>query len=358
VLGGRYRLEERVGAGSMAVIWRGFDEVLDRRVAVKVLSDHHLAHDPEQAIRTEARRAGGLSHPNIGVVYDFGECSESDGGVRPYVVMEWIDGPCLAQLLMDGPLPWRTAVQIAAEVAAALATAHANGVIHRDVKPGNIMLGGAGAKVVDFGISAVIGQPTADAVDGFILGTPRYLAPECIVGGEVGPAADVYALGVLLYEMLAGNPPWRAETGRAVLRAHLRARPRRLPSVPGLPHAVGELYWQALAKNPRTRPSSVHCASVLAAAARSADLSETPAVATAGSHHPTDLTGRTPAVRWRHRMAQLLQPTEASDAGVARKPSRTRLASLVALTIGWFAHVDQVEPYRPRIRFLGFPGDH
>jgi serine/threonine protein kinase len=178
VIGGRYRLVERLGTGGMSVVWRGFDETLSRPVAVKVLAPR-LAGDRtfRDRLRQEALAAARLCHPHITGVYDFGESPFSDRLTVPYVVMELNEGESVAaRLQRHGPLPAGEAVLIAAEVASALATAHASGVVHRDVTPANVMLTGAGSKVVDFGISALVGQRDA-APDGSLLGAPASLAP-------------------------------------------------------------------------------------------------------------------------------------------------------------------------------------
>ena len=260
-VGGRYRLIERLGTGGMSVVWRGHDEILGRPVAVKVLSAH-LAAEPtfRTRLRQEALAAARLGHPHITAVFDFGE-----HGAVPYVVMELNDGEAVsARLRRDGPFPWREAVTVAAEVASALATAHARGVVHRDVTPANVMLTGAGAKVVDFGISALTGQQDA-APDGSLLGTPAYLAPERLGGGPVAPAADVYALGLLLYRLLTGRLPWPAGTTTEALRAHLYAEPEPVPDLPGMPAEVADLCMRCLAKQPEGRPEAEEVATALAA---------------------------------------------------------------------------------------------
>jgi serine/threonine protein kinase len=203
LIGGRYRLHDRLGSGGMSVVWEARDEVLDRDVAVKVLAPA-LAEDPEllRRIHAEARAAAGLRHPNVVAVYDYGE-TDDRGRLVPYIVMELVTGRSMTELLTGGPLPWRLAVLIGAQVAAALASAHAHGIVHRDVKPGNVMVTAAGVKLVDFGISATIGD--ADMAEGQLLGTPAYLAPERLDGGHVRPATDVYALGLLLFLGLAGG---------------------------------------------------------------------------------------------------------------------------------------------------------
>jgi eukaryotic-like serine/threonine-protein kinase len=256
VIGGRYRIVERLGAGGMAVVWRAFDEVLGRPVAIKVLA-RNLAGDPDFArqIRLEARAAARLAHPNIGVVYDYGECADTDGQRIPFIVMELIDGPSLAEIVTPGGLPWRQAVAICGEIASALAAAHARGLVHRDVKPANVMLPAAGVKVVDFGISAVVGEQADAAPDGKVLGTPAYVAPERLIGAPVGPASDVYALGVLLHVALTGRLPWQVE-GSRLLRAHLELPPDPLPLVDGMPSEVVELYQDCLAKDPAERPAA------------------------------------------------------------------------------------------------------
>jgi eukaryotic-like serine/threonine-protein kinase len=266
VLGGRYRLIERLGAGGMSVVWRAYDEVLGRPVAVKVLAAKLATNrDSRDMIRAEAQAAARLSHPHITSVYDYGE-STTDGVTVPYVVMELISGRTLAERLAHGPLPWRAALRLGAEVAAALAAAHARGLVHRDVKPANVMLTAAGAKVVDFGIAAVAGESGAPGPDGMVLGTPAYLAPERLAGGPVRPATDVYALGLLLYRALTGELPWQAETTTQMISAHVYQEPSPLPAVEGLPDGVADLCLRCLSKNPADRPTSREVARTLAAA--------------------------------------------------------------------------------------------
>jgi hypothetical protein len=273
LLAGRYRLVERLGAGGMSVVWRGFDEVLGRQVAVKVLPPSTSA-DPSfrRRLRAEAQAAARLTHPHITNVYDYGEATTVDGEPVPYVVMELVDGESLAAVLARvRMLPWPTAVRISAEVAAALASAHARGIVHRDVTPANVMLTPAGAKVVDFGISALIGENDTDP-DGSLMGTPAYLAPERLEGGQVSPATDVYAVGLLIYRMLIGQLPWDVGTTTALLRAHQYVEPEPLPPVEGLPHSVEALIARCLEKHPADRLSSAELASVLAGISAGAPL--------------------------------------------------------------------------------------
>ncbi|MEV0717179.1 protein kinase, partial [Asanoa sp. NPDC050611] len=257
-VGGRYRLVERLGAGGMSVVWRGYDEVLGRQVAVKVLAPT-LADDRvfRARIRTEAQAAARLSHPHIVGVYDYGESAGA-----PYVVMELVDGVPLNAVTT--PMPWRDAIAICAEIGSALAAAHARGVVHRDVAPGNVLLTAMGAKVVDFGISAVVGEQEIDA-DGSLLGTPAYIAPERLDGGQVSAAADVYGLGLLLYRCLAGRLPWPGSSRVELLKAHLFVEPAPLPEIDGLPPEVADLCMRCLAKAPGERPSSAEVVVLLGA---------------------------------------------------------------------------------------------
>ncbi|MFC4064893.1 serine/threonine-protein kinase [Actinoplanes subglobosus] len=271
LLAGRYRLVERLGAGGMSVVWRGFDEVLGRQVAVKVLPPSTSA-DPSfrRRLRAEAQAAARLTHPNITNVYDYGEATTVDGEPVPYVVMELVDGESLAAVLARvRTLPWPTAARISAEVAAALASAHSRGIVHRDVTPANVMLTPSGAKVVDFGISALIGENDTDP-DGSLMGTPAYLAPERLEGGQVSPATDVYAVGLLIYRMLIGQLPWDVGTTTALLRAHQYVEPEPLPPVDGLPQVVDALIARCLEKHPGDRPSSAELAGALATIAAGA----------------------------------------------------------------------------------------
>ncbi|WP_127552286.1 serine/threonine-protein kinase [Actinoplanes sp. OR16] len=258
---GRFRLRDRLGTGGMAVVWRAGDEVLGRDVALKIL-DPRLAHDPAllARVRDEARAVARLRHPNIVNVYDYGEAP----GPLPYVVMEIAEGRSLSHLLSGGPLPWRVATLVAVQVAAALAAAHDADVVHRDVKPGNVMVGGGRVKLVDFGISAATGDD--DLAGGQLLGTPAYLAPERLEDGVVRPATDVYALGLLLYRTLAGRLPWDASTTTQMVLAHRYREPDPLPPIAGLPEEVAALCRRCLAKAPDGRPAAAEVAALLAEA--------------------------------------------------------------------------------------------
>jgi serine/threonine protein kinase len=253
LLARRYRLIDRVGAGGMSVVWRARDEVLDRLVAVKWLGSE-LADDDlfRDLVRREAWATARIKHPAVAAVYDYGEVSGLDGQSRAYVVMEMLDGDSLAARLRRGPIPWREAIAIGAEVADALATAHENGVVHRDLSPDNVMLTSSGLRVFDFGIAAPVGEPDDDST-GSTFGTPAYVAPERLDGLPAQTATDVYCLGVLMFEMLTGVPPFPEDTWNP--DAPLTERPAPRPrGVPGLPAAVARLVQRCLTHDPAGRP--------------------------------------------------------------------------------------------------------
>jgi serine/threonine-protein kinase len=263
LINGRYQLVERLGEGGMSVVWRAHDRVLGREVAVKVLASRLSADaDWRRRIRAEARAAARLSHPNITSVYDYGETD----GDAPFVVMELLRGPNLDERLRSGPLPPAAAVRICAEVAAGLAAAHAAGLVHRDVKPANVMVTPEAAKVLDFGIVGIAGVPDAPG-DHQVLGTPAYLAPERLVSDDVTPASDVYAFGLLLYRCLTGRLPWDTGTSTQMVMAHMTVAPQALPQLPGVPSDVRELCMSCIAKDPADRPAAVVVAAALARAA-------------------------------------------------------------------------------------------
>ncbi|MFI6271412.1 serine/threonine-protein kinase [Micromonospora zamorensis] len=291
LLAGRYRLLERLGSGGMSAVHRAYDEVLERDVAVKVLVA--TDHNARQRIRGEAKAAARLSHPHVTSVYDFGE-SLVDGAQVPFVVMEMLGGHTLEQRLAAGPLPPRAGLRVCAQVASALAAAHGQDLVHRDIKPANVMLTPTGAKVLDFGIAAAAGESEID-FEGRLLGTPAYLAPERLEAGEVLPACDVYALGLLLHRVLTGRLPWPAEAQTGMLRAHTHVEPDPLPRVDGVPPEVHRLYRWCLARDPVDRPPAVEAARILLAAASAA----TAVVEAAGAVDPaadgTEQPGDTPA---------------------------------------------------------------
>jgi serine/threonine-protein kinase len=321
LLGDRYRLIAPLGAGGTAVVWRATDEVLDRAVAVKLLATR-AAGDAAVVgrLRAEAQAAARLHHPHVVAVHDFGEAARPAGPPVPYVVLELVEGRCLSEVLADGPLPWRDAVRIAAEVAAALAAAHARGIVHRDVKPENVMLTTDGAKLVDFGISATIGEVDTGP-GGELLCTPAYLAPERLQTGPVRAACDLYGLGLLLYKSLTGEFPWRWERTSELLAAHRHIAPAPLPPVSGLPPEVAALCQRCLAKRPGDRPRSAEAARVLAVAAAGAGniVGSVAAPARAAVPEPalTKVEHRTSRLRSRRRRMLAVAVAVVVLAGVA-----------------------------------------
>lgn len=270
MLGGRYHLDEVLGVGGMSTVWRARDEVLGRNVAVKVLSGRYADDAPSrQRIRIEARAAAALAHPNVAQVHDFGETDE--GGQRiPYVVMELVPGPTLEQRVATELLPPAVVFRVCAEIAAGLAAAHADGLVHRDVKPANVILAPTGAKVVDFGIAAAADPDVAARVgelDDELLGTADYLAPERLTDDAVTAASDVYSLGILLYKMLTGHLPWAVSGSTDLIDAHLHTPPAPLPPLRDVPARVAALCQRCMSKDPARRPTAQQVAAVLADAA-------------------------------------------------------------------------------------------
>lgn len=247
---GRYRVERVVGGGAMATVVVARDDELGRRVAVKLL-DESLAADPSFRARftREARLAAALSHPNIVTVFDAGE---AEG--RPYIVMEYVEGRTLdVRLREEGPLAPSAVEHIARQVCAGLEHAHAHGLVHRDLKPGNLIERSDGTvKIGDFGIAR--GDDTTELTEaGTIIGTAAYLAPEQAEGGPITPQTDLYALGVLLYELLAGRRPWDVKS----IGDLARRRTEAVPALPAsVPRGLREAVERCLAPDAVDRPAS------------------------------------------------------------------------------------------------------
>jgi serine/threonine-protein kinase len=251
LLAGRYQLDEPIGTGWFSEVWRATDAALSRPVAVKLLHPAY-AQQPEALarFRAEARHAAALWHENITHIYDY---DEPAGGPQPYLVMELVDGPCLTGVLAGGPLDAARTMDVVAQAAAGLQAAHAKGLVHRDVRPGNLLLASSGTvKITGWGISHAAGS-VPGTVTGIVTGTAEYLAPERMAGAQAGPASDLYALGVVAYECLAGAPPFVGEPP-AVACAH---RDHPVPPLPGsVPTEVSALVMRLVAKDPARRPGS------------------------------------------------------------------------------------------------------
>ncbi|MBN1484697.1 MAG: Stk1 family PASTA domain-containing Ser/Thr kinase [Chloroflexia bacterium] len=252
VLGNRYELESVAGQGGMALVYRARDRILGRPVAIKVLRPEYSSSETfVKRFQREARAAANLTHPNIVSVYDVGQ-----EGDQHYFVMEYIQGPTLKQVIRDrAPLPVDMALRIAESVCAALEYAHRQGIIHRDIKPQNILLREDAdvVKVTDFGIAQSILDPETTA-ERLAMGTVKYISPEQARGVDVHPQSDLYSLGVVLYEMLTGRQPFEGDSPVSIALQHVEAEPlppRRLN--PALPPNVEGIVLRALAKDPRAR---------------------------------------------------------------------------------------------------------
>jgi len=253
LVAGRYRLRRPLGEGGMARVELAEDVELDRTVAVKLLAEP-LARDEAYRRRfvREAQLAARLSHPNVVRIYDVGE---SDG--RPYFVMEYVDGPTLADVLArEGRLEPARAAGLAAQAADALAAAHAAGLVHRDVKPQNVLVhAGDTVKLADFGIARADGG-TRLTEAGAVVGTASYLAPELVAGADATPAVDVYALGAVLYELLTGVPPLRAQSLDELTAALEQPVVPVRDLAPATPEGLEEVVMRSLARLPDYRPAS------------------------------------------------------------------------------------------------------
>jgi predicted Ser/Thr protein kinase len=275
-LAGRYELLDVLGRGGMGVVYRARDRLLDRVVAVKVLPADR-AEDSTLVTRfeREARSAAALGHPNIVAVFDTG-CDQS----TRFIVMEYVSGRSLAQLLrqQEGPLAPARAVEITARIASALAAAHSKGIIHRDIKPGNVMIDSAGSvKVLDFGIARAVTN-TSLTQTAVVLGSVAYLAPEVSRGEPADERSDIYSLGCVLYELLTGRPPFTGELPAAIMHQHNARQPTAARDLnPEVPIALNALSKTMLAKRPRDRPQ--HARELPGLLAAAIDASTTPATA-------------------------------------------------------------------------------
>ncbi|HUQ78826.1 MAG TPA: protein kinase [Patescibacteria group bacterium] len=264
VLGGRYRLLETIGEGGMAIVHRAHDDLLDREVAVKVLRPA-FATDPEfvRRFQREARHAAALHDPRIVSIHDLGLDPASGAD---YIVMQLVDGPDLqTQLARDGRPSLGQAVRIGIEAAHALQVAHDHGIVHRDVKPGNILIDRDGqVRVADFGIARAAGDGGATTA-GVVIGSPQYVSPEQVAGDDVTPASDIYSLGVVVYELLTGRRPFEGPSAAVVALQRLREDPAPPSALdPELPEELDEIVLRAMARDPAARfPSAAEFGTAL-----------------------------------------------------------------------------------------------
>ena len=289
--GGRYRLDERIATGGMGEVWRATDTALDRQVAVKLLKQEY-ADDPTFRARfeSEARHAAALHHSGIAQIYDFGAQA-----ARPFLVMEYVQGQPLHEMLRSGrPMDAAAAGDLLAQAGDAVGAAHAAGIVHRDVKPANLIVTpDRRVKITDFGIARAA-ESVALTQTGQVIGTPQYLSPEQAQGQQATPASDVYALGVVGYEMLTGRRPFVAETPIATALAHLREPVPDLPD--GVPGPLAGVVRQALAKDPAERfaDGTAFAAAVRQAARAAFAQADVPTQAVAAPPATRVLTGVAP----------------------------------------------------------------
>ena len=361
-LTGRYHLEELIAAGGMGEVWRAVDQVLARPVAVKLLRPEYTRDAVTLArFRAEARHAGLLNHPGIAQVYDYCDASPESPA---YLVMELVAGPSLAGVLAAGRLEPARAADVLAQAAAALGAAHAAGVVHRDIKPGNLLITHDGqVKVTDFGIAHSAWTEDLTST-GALIGTMGYLAPERVCGGSATAASDLYALGIVGYECLTGQPPFRGEP----LQVALAHREQELPGFPpGCLRQPGGTELAALirdltAKDPAARPATA--AGVAARAGRIRDgragMVDAPApageVTPAGGAAAAGSMAAAGSATREDGSVRSIWPEAAPGPGRRRPGRRRRMSATLALTagivaaglLGWQLATAQDSPAQPR----------
>src|SRR5437762_7219665 len=253
VFDGRYRIVRKLGAGGMANVYLAEDQELGRQVAIKILDGRHAADDQFiERFRREAKNAAGLSHPNIVSIYDRGEAEGTY-----YIAMEYLDGRSLKELIVSrGSAPIRTAIEYARQLLGAIGFAHRHGIVHRDIKPHNVLVGPEGRlKVTDFGIARSGASQMTEV--GSIIGTAQYLSPEQARGAPVDQTSDLYSLGVVLFELLTGQVPFTGDTPLEIAMKHLSETPKAPSELrPEVPHDLDLVVLRALAKDPADRYES------------------------------------------------------------------------------------------------------
>ena len=311
MLGGRYAMRSRIAGGGMGEVWEATDHVIGRTVAIKILKDEYMG-DPGflERFRAEARHAALVNHEGIASVFDYGEENGS-----AFLVMELVPGEALSTILeREGSLSTDKTLDIVAQTAAALQAAHAAGLVHRDIKPGNLLITPDGrVKITDFGIARIADQVPLTAT-GQVMGTVQYLSPEQASGHPASPATDIYSLGIVAYECLAGKRPFTGESQVAIAMAQINEQPPPLPAT--IPEPVQNLVMAMIAKKPDERPASA------AAVARACQALRRGDVAAAAAAVPAVATGAIVT----DAATQLLGTTDATTrlmpAGAATEPER------------------------------------
>ncbi|MFF4824797.1 serine/threonine-protein kinase [Streptomyces sp. NPDC001312] len=338
LVAGRYRLQTVIGRGGMGEVWRGLDEVLGRPIAVKLLLNDGSDASAEARFRLEAQTSARLNHPHVVGTLDFGAWED-----RCFLVMELIEGDSLAgELTAGGPLSPERLAQVAHHSAEGLAAAHAQGIVHRDVKPGNLLSDHQGTvRIADFGIARFVDDPSgALTTTGQIVGTGLYLAPERAIGTPASAASDMYSLGCVLYHLSVGSPPFEASTATALLYQHVDS-----PPVPphqrgvALPPAFEAYLLSMLAKQPEERPTARQAADWFAGGAWRGVPEPLP---------PEHWSGG--GGRGQHR-GPSQRGTASAHRPAATAPARAGVASgAVGMDSGWNTSVHRVPPRRPGLR--------
>jgi tRNA A-37 threonylcarbamoyl transferase component Bud32/cell division septation protein DedD len=331
VLSNRYRLERQIAVGGMGEVWEATDELLIRPVAVKLLRREYISDEAARnRFRAEARFAAALQHGGIAQVYDYGEQDD-----LAYLVMELVPGEPLSKILIrNKALSTEATLDLVSQAARALQVAHGAGIIHRDIKPGNLMVTGDGTvKITDFGI-ARNGQVSELTQAGMVMGTAHYVSPEQASGKDITPATDLYSLGVVAHECLAGGPPFDADSAVAIALKHVRETPPELP--PEVPAPVRELVRQLLSKDPASRPGGAQEVADRAYMIRESLQLGTAIAEFEEQHaHPEAETGRFPGGA--ETLAGIAVPGDAPGAGAGAGesgPHRRNVLLLTSVAVG------------------------